>query len=645
MSRRWWSGILALLLAISMVEAAFGIDKATLRLFQRKPAIRKIYVEGNSFFSEGDIKGRMYSKERSVWRAIKGDRASRLQRETLNRDTLEIMYLYYTEGFLGVRVTERFEPTDDGAKVDVRISIDEGRRYLYGPIRLAGEYPHAFTFHFDKLARRLKPGKPVNPLQLRETTFEMKTYMANHGYPYANVDWQADTVGCEGECPLTFVIRSDSAVVFGDVTVEGSKHFPGYVARRELTIRPGQTYRRDDIIETQRRLLESGYFSSFSLLQSENSADRLRPDFTLRLRERKTMYSTFTLGAVGQSETADLLWTVAGGFGKRNLFGSRRLDVSAEYYLLFGTESRLTRHVYGLKFTEPWFLGIRMPLILAGEFRPKVRSEKLTEDIYDVQTWSASASTIKYFGRDVRTELGFEYESVEISGISEDEIPRIKERDGQTARRRLYLNYRRDSRDNLFIPTRGTVAEFSGQYVGGFLGGDADFVKIQGSLSRYQVIWPGWISATRVKAGWVDAFGETEVVPAEDRFYIGGASSVRGFRERSLGPVAGDTAIGARYMIILNQEFRWKTLQVLNVLPLLGKFFERFPLYQSVFFDMGNGFDAFDEIDVRNYAYSYGTGIQFASPAGPIRVDYARRIKTDRYSEDYRWHFTILYAF
>ena len=94
-----------------------------------------------------------------------------------------------------------------------------------------------------------------------------------------------------------------------------------------------------------------------------------------------------------------------------------------------------------------------------------------------------------------------------------------------------------------------------------------------------------------------------------------------------------------------SQFVRWKTVQVLQTLPGIGKLFRNLPLWQSVFFDMGNGFDYFEDIRTDDFAYGYGTGLQIVSPAGPIRVDYARRITTDRYDFDYRWHFTILYAF
>jgi outer membrane protein assembly factor BamA len=60
---------------------------------------------------------------------------------------------------------------------------------------------------------------------------------------------------------------------------------------------------------------------------------------------------------------------------------------------------------------------------------------------------------------------------------------------------------------------------------------------------------------------------------------------------------------------------------------------------------MGNGYRTAGEISFRNMAYSYGTGFQILSPAGPIRLDYARVIPHDKFGFTDRWHFTILYAF
>jgi outer membrane protein insertion porin family len=227
-----------------------------------------------------------------------------------------------------------------------------------------------------------------------------------------------------------------------------------------------------------------------------------------------------------------------------------------------------------------------------------------------------------------------------ITGVPPADSVLEREQAGLTGRRKLYMTFQRDSRENIFQPDRGSLFDFSAQYVGGFLGGDVSFTKYEASYSTYQVVWPGWISATRFKAGWAEAFGSSTLVPSEDRLYLGGANTIRGVPEHSLGPSEGSNVI-----TLFNQEFRWRTIQVFQVIPVLKNLLRTMPLWQSVFFDMGNGFANWHEVKVSSFAFAYGTGFQIMSPAGPIRVDYGRLIKTKRYAVTHRWHFTILYAF
>ena len=89
---RHWLPII-LLLVISASEGSAAIDKARLRWARNHPIIDSIAVDGNTHFSDGDIRSRLYSRERTIWLAIKGDRRSRVQRETRGRDTLEAKFL------------------------------------------------------------------------------------------------------------------------------------------------------------------------------------------------------------------------------------------------------------------------------------------------------------------------------------------------------------------------------------------------------------------------------------------------------------------------------------------------------------------------------------------------------------------------
>lgn len=631
---------LAYLIAVLAVLAgsASPIDKRTLQWVRsQKPPIGQIVIEGNQYFSTGEIKKRLYAHERGIWQAIKGDRRAKVQRETGSRDSLEVKYLYLKEGFLNVAVTEDYEQIDGGKKARITITIDEGRQFRNGTVTLAGSYESRFHNDLEGAARRrLKEGKPTDMFQLRDAVFAIKAVLANNGYPHAVVDYAIDSSGSGPLYPLNFTVDARWLVKFGQVNIEGLSRYPDYTVRRELKMKPGAPYRRQDIIGSQQRLYESGYFSTLQLNVDAKDPDSLQPGFSLRVRERKSLYLTIKTGAA-QSTVRDLQWDTSFGVGKRNLVGSRMLDFTSQYSFSLGSESRMLDHRYRLKFTEPWFLGVRMPLVLAGEVRPEVQSAK--QD-YQISSWSVSASTSRKFGREYTSGLGVKYESVTITGVPADQVLVKIQESGVSGRRKLYWNFQRDSRENLFVPDRGSLLIIGTQYVGGFLGGDDNFTTYEVAYSSYQVVWPGWISATRFKGGWTEAFGKSAIVPREDRLYLGGANTIRGFRENSLG-----LSEGSNVTAIFNQEFRWRTLQVFSVVPLLKDLFKTMPLWQSLFFDMGNGFASWDDLKVQDMAYSYGTGIQLLSPAGPIRVDYARVIPTDRYPFATRWHFTILYAF
>ena len=584
----------------------------------------------------------MYSRLSSIWTALKGDRRARIQRESLERDTLEIKYLYMTNGYLGIRVNESFRMLLPDSTAAIDVAIDEGRQLRYGSKSITGSYPERFTFNLNKVINSLKSERPINFFDVEAVAFELKTILANDGYPYATISYTIDSADHAAFTPIIFDIQSDSLVHFGEMTVEGVDKYPEYTARRELKIVPGNVYRRRTILDSQRRLFESGYFSTLQLVQSRESEDRLRPDFTLKVRERKPRYVTLTTGA-GQSEVKDLIWDFSTGFGKRNFLGSRRYDLLADYSFSVGHDVRLVLHRYRLRYTEPWFMDIRMPLVLTGQWEPELKDPV---GDYKVESWSLSASTLKNFGRRIRTNLGLEYESIRISGVSDELKEVIKQENGISVRRNIYFTYRRDTRDNLFIPKWGSVTDLQAEHYGGFLGGDDHFNKIEASWSKYQIAWPGWVAATRFKAGWVEAFGESEVVPVNDRLYLGGANTIRGFRENSLGPQGpeGDP-VGASFTFVFNQEFRWRTIQIFQWIPVLKDLFRSLPLYQSLFFDMGNGYLNISDARLESMAYTYGTGLQIVSPAGPIRIDYARVLDTDDFDFDYRWHFTILYAF
>ncbi len=615
-------------------------DREFLRWVRSKPKIVKINIDGNVAFSEGEIRKRMYSKTYGFWSALRRDRRIYVQRESLGRDTLEIKYLYLKNGYLDIVINEMFSVVGKDSSAAIEVKITEGRQHKFGSKSFTGNFESRFGFYLERIANKLKSGRPFDVFLVQTAVFDVKTFLANEGFPYSKVEYKIDIPGPTEFDDVQFIIDSDSLVHFGEVTIVGNKYFPAYTARRELKIKKGNIYKRNDILESQTRLLESGYFTTVRFDQDIATENRLNPDFVLNVRERKPHFMTVTTGA-GQSENKDLVWNLSGRFGKRNFLGSRRYEILADYSFTLGQDAGLIEHRYRLRYTEPWLFSVRMPLILTGEYQPKVHDPNRD---FDRESWATSAETNRRFGLKIRTTLGVEYEFVKISGVPDTSS--IRREEGNSARRKVYGAFRRDSRDDLFVPRRGVLIDLNSEYFGGLLGGDENFVKAQASWSTYQSLKKDFVSATRFRIGWAKAFAETESVPIDEALFLGGANTIRGFSEESLGPSDSLGVVeGATYTLVFNQEFRWKTFQFFSYVPLLRDLFSSIPLWQSVYFDMGNGFRHTGDIKFGALAYGYGTGIQFISPAGPIRIDYARRIPTESIDFDSRWHFTILYAF
>ncbi|HKK20911.1 MAG TPA: BamA/TamA family outer membrane protein [candidate division Zixibacteria bacterium] len=638
-----------LLLLILLPATGYSFNRRMQTWLLKKPVIDSISISGNNSVKQSTIRDAMYSRKRNAWAALKGDRQSRVQSETLGQDTLEIMYLYLIRGFLDVKIQESFKPVSekDSAAI-VLVQIEEGRRYFYGDKRIAGTYPPKYHGYFTKYASRLKRNEPINPFDIRSVVVEMKTVLSNNGYPYANIQFKYDKSVSSDTIPISFSVVADTLVHFGDISIRELKTgahriYPEYVVSRELTFKPGEIYKQSDLVDSRKRLYESGYFSYVQLIPNDSLGTRVRPDMVVQVRETKPKYLSLTMGPA-QSDVRDLQWDISAGGGKRNFLGSRHLDLLSNLSFGLGQDARVIQQSNRLRFTEPWFLGIRMPLALTAQYDPPLRF--VQQKFIKISSWSLTASTSKRFGQQVTTTAGVEYNKVKITGVPATEADSLRRVQGISVRRDIYSTYVVDSRDNPFIPRRGQYTSISGQFFGGFLGGDDDFYKLQASWSTYQVVWPGWIGAVRLKIGWVKSFGKTEEVPKDELLYLGGANTIRGYKENSLGPLRADgSAEGANHTFIFNQEFRWKTFQILNLIYGVRSIFRALPQWQSVFFDIGNGYRDLDNFTFNSLAMSFGTGFQIVSPAGPIRLDYAIPVRTSRYNLAPRFHFTILYAF
>lgn len=601
----------------------------------KRPYISKINVEGNSYFSDSHIRSRLFSRQRSFWQFLKSGSRDRVLRYSVYRDTLEVKYLYVRAGFLNIKVAEKVDIAPKDSSAVITVTVVEGEQFRIASTQLLASDTLPFYSDLVKVTAQLKPGDPVDPFAVKAAVFDLKTIYANHGYPYASVTDAIDSSAGPSGAVIDLRTTTGPPVYFGDVVIRDLRFYSPYLARREMAFKKGDQYSREKIIESQRRLYTTGLFNSISLeiaprdtngVQGPKQADTM-PDFVFGAIERRPHFISVNTGA-SQDSLQDLTWDFTAAWGKRNIFVSRKIEFSLQYRFIVFTQWRLLYHRYQIKYTEPRFLTFRMPLTLTGRFEPGVRS---TVQPYRIQTWSIALSTRNEWSEKLYAIISGRYENVNIYGIAPQNLSEFRYEEGISVRRKLDVTLVRDTRRDKFVPRSGSFTTYFAQYVGGILGGDDSFYKLEFSWARYQHMVGQAIYATRLKAGWVKEFGKSHEVPSTDRFYLGGANSIRGFKENSIGPRSeSGVNVGANVYGIFNQEIRT---------PLFWKF------WGTVFTDMGNGWGSFSQVDLESVLFSYGAGIQFLSPAGPIRLDYAHRLENGIYREDDRWHFTILYAF
>jgi outer membrane protein assembly factor BamA len=174
------------------------------------------------------------------------------------------------------------------------------------------------------------------------------------------------------------------------------------------------------------------------------------------------------------------------------------------------------------------------------------------------------------------------------------------------------------------------------EVAGGFVGGDRDFAKFFDSLSRYSTIGP-FVLELRLRSGIVSSYGDTGKVPIYERFFAGGTYSIRGYKERDVGPKdqSGDP-IGGGTMLIGNAEL---------TVPIVEN------LKAAMFVDAGEVWYRPDSkpkngSSTRGIKAGAGVGVRIKTPIGPVKLDLGYPINPDEWQEDkIRFHFSMSRGF
>jgi len=587
--------------------------------------IAEVRFEGRQRVGAGELRSVMKTRGPSFWPW--SDRPA-VRPDFLRSDTLTIRERYLHHGFIDARVGVRLTSMTDSTQVRVTFVIREGERSRVSTVEFSGTY----SYPAEEVGRKLlmRPGQTFDPYALQLDTLKISELYQERGFrPHVAAGaWRG-----EGADSLRWRVQYDveegPRYVVGDVFYSSDKgRVSERLVRRELLLKPGDTYRRSRMLRSGERLYDTGLFSQVQMSPIVDSTNS-RMDFDVRLSERKSRWVDAGVG----SGTAER-FRATGEWGHRNLFGSGFQGALSSRVAFNGTGRFLLSRTE-LSLLEPWLLRTRTRAILTPFYE---RSDDRANPRWLVEQDSRGfkvelARELSRFSR-VSIAQNNLWANQDLTLLVDTLTAAEKDSLERTVVERfsthsIALGALRDYRDNPLSATRGSMQAITAELAGGPLKGTSSFRKVDLVSAWYTPFANGWVLATRVRAGTIKPTGnapafspEPEVdeevarVPLNDRFRTGGVNSIRGYGESTIPVEGGLTLLQA------NVELR---------IPILG------PFGVEVFVDAGNVWARPSYVKGRDFSprwndnplspnevrYVFGIGPRINLPIGPLRLDVA----------------------
>lgn len=500
----------------------------------------------------------------------------------LEADRLALVELHARSGFPDARVEARLEGS--GERRTVVFRVEEGLRRTIGSL----SFPGATAIGPRELREitGLSEGSLYDAARDAEAAGALRTAWARRGYDEAVVTPRAEGPDDGGRMALAFEVDEGKAYLLGEISVAGNYKTR---ARRILSLGDGEPGRPLDAVqlaEHQTRLSRLGVFDTVSVTSAPvPGSDPAAKSVVVEVVERSTRYVEYGLDLNTQRGLE-----VAATFGERNLFG----------YATSGSVSALAgkkRQSYVVEVGQPALFGTRLFNAVKATYTLDATYDGFTLQTIGAETglsWEFRPKKVATLVYKVERQTPFDV----TPGTGDGPVP-TEARIGS-----LTPTLSLDGRDDPFLTTKGTYLLFRDKVSRRYLGGGVDFDRAELDSRRFYDLGHTITLATTARLGYARAHGSA-ALPVGERFYVGGGSTHRGFRERQLGPKGLDgTSLGGTSYLLANAELR---------APLAGL------LEGGLFLDVGNAWEG--RIDVSDLRWAAGLGLRLRTPIGPLRVD------------------------
>lgn len=565
----------------------------------------RVFVSSITFdgitISEKNLKEGMSLREKKLYNP-----------DLVEQDRETLTEFYNALGYLSAGVDD-VKVSIKNSRADIRIKITEGTKTIIEGIEIKGAkvVPKAEIIK----AVRIKAGDPYNEVDMSDARYRIINLYRNSGFIDSKVDIK-QKIGEKG-IKIIFEIEEGNLTLFGKTVISGNADTKDEVIRREMLYKKGAPFNPSLLTKTRQRLYKLGLFTEVDVDEVEKE-DGVK-NVHVRVKEGNAGAVEFGVG-YGDYERFRGSFDVS----YRNIFGMNR-------QISFRTEVSTLEQRYIVNYTEPWFLGKRLPfkMLLIKEERTE-KTIETRETRYKLRRHTASVGFEKKFSERVKGEIFYDFSLVKTFEVKPDVIL-TKEDVGTLAIAGIRPGIVYDTRDNPFDPRKGVLAGISVKTASGYLLSETNFVKAVVNGSAYKALNKNFVVAVSLKSGMSQGFDKTRELPLVERFFLGGRTTVRGYEQDTLGPKGvNGSPTGGNMFILTNLELRADVAKGFGLVT---------------FLDGGNVWKKNSDVKLSDMKYTAGAGIRYNTPVGPLRIDYGHKLGRETGESRGEVHFSIGHAF
>jgi len=580
--------------------------------------IRRINIVGNQVYSENELLDviQLTTPGMFTWFS-KNDQYSK---QKLSADLESLRTFYMNSGYMDFNIeSTQVSISPDKKDIFITLNLTEGAKYTVSEIKLAG--PQAVLSHEEmRKLISVKPGDTLSRDALTDSTRKISERLGEDGYAFANVSAVPEVDKVKHQVAFTFVVDPLQRAYIRRINISGNEKTKDEVIRREFRQMESGWFATSKIKKSKQRVDRLNYFDEVNLDTSAVPGTADQMDVNMSVKEKST--GSIQAG-IGFSSYEKL--TLSGSVSQANVFGTGN-SLSTQI-----NTSRINT-LYSVSYTNPYYTddGISRGFDI---FKRKTNASTTYTTQYNSDTYGGGVRFGIPLNDDESFQFGLSAEvtSIYLSNLSAQRTIDYVNTFGQTTRNLITTTgWVRDTRDSAIQTTEGVVQRAYLEV--GLPVSDQSYYRLTYThqhffpLSRYTTLM--------LNGNFGVANGYNGLpLPITKVFYGGGVGSVRGYDSNSLGPRdLNGLYLGGNKSVVTSAEL---------LFPMPGMEKEK-SLRLSAFLDggaiYGEGAQVSSSMGMR---YSAGLSVSWFSPAGPLKLSWAKPLNQKEQDKTQNIQFTL----